>query len=122
MAKKNTAKYNSEDIKNLKNDKPIVYTIDNKNGNVHYVGVAKRGRVVDRIKEHLGEIPGSTVKIKQFSSIVDAEEYKAKQIGKVRPRYNKSGKLTIRNSKAEKSMPPKKGSGGTGANVQGIKK
>ena len=92
MAKKNTVKYNSEDVKNLKNDKSVVYDIINKNDNINYTGVAKRGRVVDRINEHLGEIPGAKVRIRQYSSISDAEKAEARKIAKEKPKYTKKGK------------------------------
>jgi len=61
--------YNNSGIKNLPNDKPVLYRIKTESGKLNYVGVAQRGRVQDRLSEHLGEIPGATVEIEQFSSI-----------------------------------------------------
>jgi hypothetical protein len=53
---------------------------------------AKRGRVQDRIKEHLGEIPGATVNIEQFGSISDARSKEKNVIKRNQPKYNKEEK------------------------------
>ena len=50
------AKYNKTAIDNLPNDKPVLYRIETDSGNLNYAGIAKRGRVRDRIKEHLEEM------------------------------------------------------------------
>ncbi len=89
MAKK--AKYNKSSIGQLPNDKPVLYRIETESGNLNYAGVAKRGRVTDRIKEHLGEIPGTTVSIEQFNSIDDARNKEANVIKRNKPKYNKQG-------------------------------
>ena len=72
MAKK-TVKNNQTGIGNLPNDKPVVYKIKTESDNVNYVGVAKRGRVRDRLAEHLpggkDPIPGAKVQIEQTISI-----------------------------------------------------
>jgi hypothetical protein len=54
-------KFNKTGIENLPNNKPAVYKILTSAGKVNYAGVAKRGRVQERLNEHLGEIPGATV-------------------------------------------------------------
>lgn len=79
-------------IENLPNDKPVLYRIKTENGNDNYVGVAQRGRVRERIAEHLGKIPGSYVTIEQFSSINDARAKEANVIKRSQPKYNKQGK------------------------------
>ena len=84
--------FNKEGIKKLPNDKPVLYRIETANENINYAGVAKKGRVQERISEHLNEIPGAKVKIEQFSSI-DAAEKKEKRVIKInQPKYNKKGK------------------------------
>ena len=90
MAKK--VKYNKSSIEQLPNDKPVLYRIETKNGNINYAGIAQRGRIQERIKEHLGEIPGSTVTIEQFHSISDARKKEANVIKRKKPKYNKQGK------------------------------
>lgn len=90
MVKK--TKYNNTAIDNLSNDKPVVYRIKTEGGNTNYVGVAKRGRVQERIKEHVGEIPGATVSIEQFDSIADARTNEVNVIKRNKPKYNKQGK------------------------------
>jgi len=85
-------KYNKSGIKNLPNDKPVLYRIETKSGKLNYVGVAQRGRVQDRLSEHLGEIPGATVKIEQFDSIKNAIEKEARLIKRNQPKYNEQGK------------------------------
>ena len=58
---------------------------------MNYTGIAKRGRVTERIKEHIGEIPGATVSIEQFSSIDDAKKKEVNVIKRNKPKYNKQG-------------------------------
>ncbi len=84
--------YSKEGIDKLPNDKPVLYRIENSNENLNYVGVAKRGRVQDRIAEHLGVIPGAKVSIEQFSSIDDAEKKEKRVIKINQPKYNEKGK------------------------------
>ena len=83
MAKK-TVKYNARGIIKLPNDKPVMYKIKTEGGKVNYVGVAKRGRVQERLKEHLSGgkdyIPGAKVQIEQFSSISEAGKKEASVI------------------------------------------
>jgi len=84
--------YKKEDIENLPNDKPVVYKILSRTDENVYTGSAQRGRVSDRIEEHLGEIPGSKVIIEQFSSIKEAKEKETNIISRSKPKYNKTGK------------------------------
>jgi excinuclease UvrABC nuclease subunit len=95
--KTRTAKFNKESIGNLPNDKPVVYKIENSKGENIYTGSAKRGRVEDRLKEHLAggsdSMPGGAkVRIQQKSSISDAQKTEARSIAISKPRYNKKGK------------------------------
>jgi len=83
--------YNSKGIETLPNDKPVLYRIETASGNSNYIGVAKRGRVNERLSEHLDEIPGATVKIEQFSNIKDAREKEQRVIKRNSPKYNKQG-------------------------------
>jgi len=91
MATKKT-KFNKTGIEKLPNDKPVVYRIQTASGNTNYVGVAKRGRVQERLQEHLGEIPGATVRIQQFDSIKDARSNESNVIKRSQPKYNDQGK------------------------------
>lgn len=91
MSKK-TVKYSENKINTLPNNKPVVYKIITDGGNNNYTGIAKRGRVNDRIKEHLGEIPGAKVQIEQMSSINDARNKESNIITRSKPKYNKQGK------------------------------
>ncbi len=85
-------KYNKTDIKNLPNDKPVLYRIETEGGKLNYTGIAKRSRVPDRIKEHLGVIPRSTVKIEQFNSIQEARKKEKNVIKRNQPKFNDQGK------------------------------
>jgi len=85
-------KYNKSSINELPNDKPVLYRIATEAGALNYVGVAKRGRVKERIEEHLGQIPGANVSIEQFSSIDEARTKEAKIIKSNQPKYNEQGK------------------------------
>lgn len=91
MAKK-TTNFNKTEVGKLPNNKPVVYKIKTPSGNTNYVGVAKKGRVQDRIGEHIGEIPGSKVQIEQFKSIRDAAQKESNIIKTTQPKYNDKGK------------------------------
>jgi len=84
--------YTKRSIEKLPDDKPVVYKILTDTGNNNYTGTAKRGRVRERIAEHLNEIPGSTVVIEQFSRINEAEKKESNIIKRSQPKYNKAGK------------------------------
>ena len=91
MAKKST-NFNKTNIPKLPDDKPAVYRIQTEGGKDNYIGIAKRGRVTERIAEHLGEVPGAKVKIEQHSSVQDAKASEARLIKRQQPKYNKDGK------------------------------
>ncbi|MFC1762988.1 hypothetical protein ACFL6U_13025 [Planctomycetota bacterium] len=86
------ANYNKSSVGSLPNDKPVVYRIKTEGGRSNYVGVAKRGRVQERIAEHMGTIPGASVRIEQTGSIQEAREKEARIIKRSQPKYNKHGK------------------------------
>ena len=83
---------NRKGIKNLPNDKPVLYRIQTDSGKPNYIGTAKKGRAQERIAEHLGEIPGATVRIQQFSSIKDAQKTEQRTIKLNQPKYNEQNK------------------------------
>ena len=89
-----TVKYNKAGVENLPNDKPVVYKIKTPVGNTNYVGVAKRGRVQERIGEHLaaGNIPGTKVQIEQMATIKEARRKENGIIARSKPKYNEKGK------------------------------
>ena len=81
-------KFNKDGISQLPNNKPVLYKIKTDGGSLNYTGIAQRGRVRERISEHLGEIPGTKVQIEQFSSINDARKKEANVIKGSKPKYN----------------------------------
>ncbi len=83
--------YNKTGIETLPDDKPVVYRIKTKAGNPNYIGIAHRGRVRERISEHIRRIPGKTVRITQFDSIDEAKETETRLIAKYDPKYNRQG-------------------------------
>jgi hypothetical protein len=85
-------KYNKSGIEKVPVDKPVLYRIETESGSLNYAGIAQRGQAQVRISDHLGEIPGTTVKIEQFSSIADARKKEANVIKRNKPKYNKQGK------------------------------
>jgi len=87
-----TVKYNKKGIDQIPNDKPVLYRIKTESGQMNYVGIAQKGRVRERISEHLGEIPGAKVQIEQFSSITDAQKKEINVIKRTQAKYNKEGK------------------------------
>ena len=97
MAGKKSGSFDKDGIENLAKDKPIVYQIEDAKGNNIYTGVAKRGRVENRLKEHLpgGKDPicgGAKLKIQQKSSIDEAIKSEARIIKRQQPPQNKKGK------------------------------
>lgn len=87
-----TTKFNQSGIEKLPNDKPVVYKILTEGGKNNYTGIAKRGRVSDRLSEHLGNIPGAKVQIEQTRTIQEAREKEARIIKRTKPKHNKQGK------------------------------
>lgn len=89
-----TVKFHQNGAAKLPNDKPVVYKIQTEAGKTNYVGVAKRGRVQERIQEHLdaGEIPGAKVQIEQMPSIQEAQKKEQNIISRTQPKYNEKGK------------------------------
>lgn len=95
MARK-TVDFNKFGISKLPDDKPALYKILTDGGKTNYAGVAKRGRVQERIAEHLAgkkdAVPGAKVQIEQLSSIGDAKAKETRVIARSQPKYNKEGK------------------------------
>lgn len=89
---KKTVKFTKKDISNLPNDKPVIYKILTPTNKNNYTGKAKRGRVQERITEHLGQIPGVKVQIEQMPSVSEAEKKESNIISRTKPKYNKKGK------------------------------
>jgi excinuclease UvrABC nuclease subunit len=89
-----TVRFNKTGVAKLPNDKPAVYKIQTPTGKTNYVGIAKRGRVQDRIQEHLdkGTIPGAKVHIEQVPSIQDAQKKEQNIISRTQPKYNEQKK------------------------------
>lgn len=97
MAGKKSGGFNEKGIEELAKGKPVVYVIEDKNGDNVYTGIAKRGRVEERLKEHLPGGPdpvrgGVKVRIHQKDSIAEAEKAEARIIKRQRPPQNKKGK------------------------------
>lgn len=97
MPGKKSSKFDSSEIEALAKKKPVVYKIENSKGENIYTGVAKRGRVEERLKEHLpeGKDPvkgGVKVRIQQKPSINDAIKSEVRIIKQQKPAQNKQGK------------------------------
>jgi len=90
---KKTVNFNKKGIEKLPDNKPVMYKIKTESGEVNYVGVAKKGRVSERPKEHLpGEkdyVPGAKIQIEQFGSIAEARKKETAAIKSIRPKHNK---------------------------------
>lgn len=95
MAKK-TVDFNKTGIGKLPNNKPVVYKILTESGGNNYTGIAQRGRVGERLEEHLvggkDYVPGSKVQIEQMKSIEEARGKEVSIISRSAPKYNKQGK------------------------------
>lgn len=95
MSKK-TVNNNKTNISKLPDNKPVMYKIKTKSGKVNYVGVAKKGRVQERLEEHLpgakDYVPGAKVQIEQFSKLAEAKKKEAAVIERIKPTHNEQGK------------------------------
>ena len=88
-----TVPYSARGADDLPNDKPVVYRIKTKGNQTNYVGVAQRGRVQERIREHVSKarVPGAKVQIEQKPSIREARATEKRVIARSKPRYNRQG-------------------------------
>ncbi len=95
MARK-TVPFNKSGIAKLPDNKPALYRIQTPSGKTNYTGIAKRGRVQERIAEHLpggkDYVPGKKVEIEQMKSIQQAKQTEARVIVRSKPKYNELGK------------------------------
>lgn len=90
-------KFNKTNIKNVPKNKAIVYEITNNAGKNLYTGVAGRGRVQQRLTEHLelkkNHITGGTkFKIAQVKNKERALKVEEQIIKKEAPKFNKQHK------------------------------
>jgi hypothetical protein len=83
-------------ISDLPEDKPVVYRILTEGGRNNYTGTAQRGRLQERLEEHLpggkDYVPGSKVRIEQMSGIAEARQKEERVIARSKPPYNRQGK------------------------------
>ena len=88
-----TVKFNESGAAKLPNDKPVVYRIKTEGNKTNYVGIAHRGRVQERIREHIHKsgIPGAKVHIEQKPSIREARATERRIIARSKPLYNRQG-------------------------------
>ncbi len=56
-----TVDYNKAGVEKLLNNKPVVYKILTVGRNNNYTGVAQRGRVRERLAEHLPVLPRNLI-------------------------------------------------------------
>jgi excinuclease UvrABC nuclease subunit len=80
-------------IEKVPGDKPGVYRIQNAQGKTLYIGMAKGGRLNDRIAEHKGEFKGGTrFQYKLAPNKETAERIERKEIKNWKPVFNKKDK------------------------------
>ena len=89
----NARKFNKTNIKNIPEDKPIVYRLLNNSNKELYTGIAKRNRPQDRLLEHLNikkeKISGATkIKIAQVQNLDSAKKIEKRLIKQLEPKYN----------------------------------
>ena len=93
---KKTVDFNRKGIEKLPDNKPVVYKILTEGGKNNYTGVAQRGRVKERLQEHLpgskDSVPGAKVQIEQLSRIEGAQKKETLIISRSKPKYNEQGK------------------------------
>ena len=86
-----TVPFNACGAEALPNDKPVVYRIKTNGNRITYVGVAQRGRVRERIREHLSKrrVSGVKVQIEQKPSIREARATEKRVIARSKPQHNR---------------------------------
>ncbi len=88
-----TVPFNKSGIEKIPEDKPAVYRILTGGGRTSYTGVAMRGRVQEKLREHLwggkDYIPGTEVQIEQMSTIDEARAKEERIIARTEPPYNR---------------------------------
>ena len=93
---KKTVKNNQTATGTVPNDMPVVYRYKTEGGTTNYVGTAKRGRVQERLSEHLpggkDHVPGAKIQIEQVGSIAEARQKEAQASKSIQPKYNEQGK------------------------------
>ncbi|HQU08213.1 MAG: hypothetical protein B7X04_04365 [Parcubacteria group bacterium 21-54-25] len=81
------ARFNKKTIENADNDRPVVYTLK-RGGDPVYVGIAKRGRVQERLAEHLGEIPATEFSTRSYDTLAEARKAEEAKIKREKPPFN----------------------------------
>jgi len=89
----NAKKFNKSSIKNIPENKPVVYRLLNNSNKELYTGIAKRNRPQDRLLEHLNikkeKISGATkIKIAQVPNLESAKKLEQRLIKKLQPKFN----------------------------------
>lgn len=84
---------NKSQISKVPDDKPAVYELLDQSGTNVYTGIAKRGRVQDRLEEHLpsgqDSVAGaSRFRVKQKPSVEQARQEEKQIIKKEKPKGN----------------------------------
>ena len=96
MRRQQTVRLTQDGISKLVEGKPVVYTIHSHTGKLNYAGLAKRGRVQERISEHRPNgpdaLPGVKVTIEPMDNLPAAKARLKNIIYTQMPTYNKQGK------------------------------
>ena len=100
MAKKRfspSRKLNKGNVQRASDNKPVVYKIKNAGGRNVYTGVARRGRVQERLQEHMPRgsdpIPGAdSFSVKQKPSIGGAKAEEKRIIKDEQPKHNEQSR------------------------------
>ena len=92
-----TRKLNKRNIEKTPDKKPALYKIKNRKGDNVYTGVAQRGRVQERLQEHMpggpDPIPGAdSFSVKQKPSIGGAKGEEKRIIKDEQPKHNEQSR------------------------------
>ena len=82
--------FTKKTVEDLPNSNPSLYVLE-RQGKPIYAGVAKRGRLQDRLQEHMdqNDVPGATrVRVRPTSSIDEAKVAEKDFIRREKPRFN----------------------------------
>jgi excinuclease UvrABC nuclease subunit len=91
-----TVPFNKRGIENLPNSKPAIYKIMTEGAKNNYTGMAQKGRLRERLSDHLpggkDPVPGAKITIEQVRSKAEAQKKEQAIIARSKPKYNKQGK------------------------------
>lgn len=82
--------FNRNNLAKVPSNQPGVYRIKNAKNKILYVGIARGGRLAEKIAEHKGELAGGTkFQYRIARNRLEAERIESEEIKNLKPAFNK---------------------------------